>query len=169
MKSILLFFNKLTIGKGLLLSFTPIIAMILSIETFLLALFLLLTLDLITGISKTLYQKKIKANPFKKNFWAAIKSKGFRDTCKKTYQYLLFVVTFLIVDSLVFKGYLFTVPVLGKASLSEIGTAILCFVEMWSICENLEAISGINPIRKVTALLPRPLQTIFSKEMDVTK
>ncbi len=144
--------------------------MILTIQTFLLALFLLLIIDLITGISKTLYQKKIKANPFKKNFWTAIKSKGFRGTCKKTYQYLLFVITFLIIDGLVFKGYLLTVPVLGgQATLSEIGTAALCFVELWSISENIEATGGVNPLKKIRTLFPKGMQVSFTDEKKFEK
>jgi hypothetical protein len=170
MRSLLLFFKTLTIGKSILLALAPIIAMILTIETFLLALFLLLIIDLITGISKTLHQKKIKANPFNKNFWTAIKSKGFRDTCKKTYQYLLFVIAFLIIDVLVLKGRLITIPLLGgEATLSEIAISALCFIELWSIGENIEAAGGINLLKKATVLLPKMQVALTNQEKKVEK
>ena len=68
MKSVTLFFNKLTIGKGLLLSLSPVLIILLSMKTALLALGIIIVIDMITGIRKDLHHKSVPFSLFKKMF-----------------------------------------------------------------------------------------------------
>lgn len=83
MNSTILFFKNMTLGKSLLLSLTPILIMILNMKTVLLALFIIIIIDLLTGIRKAHYTEGVLFRPLKKDFWKVIKSKELRNTWRK--------------------------------------------------------------------------------------
>lgn len=161
MKSIILFFNNLTKWKKIVLSISPILAILISMKTALLGLFILIILDLITGIGKSLDEKNIKVNPFKKAFWKSIKSYLLRKTWRKAYEYGLGIIVIVVFEALVFGST--SVALMDKSfTISELAVIIPAIIEVWSIFENLEAKSGRNVLKRILALLPQKIQNLFT-------
>jgi len=162
MKSISLFFGKLTLEKkALLLTITPILTVLLNTHSMLIGLAILVFIDLITGIRKSLHEKKLSFNPLKKHFWTTLHSKGMRDTWRKTYEYGIGVIVFAVFESMILK----IDPIaIGSVSftLTELAVATASLVEIYSIFENLESVSGNNLLKKITFLLPGPVQRILT-------
>jgi len=152
MKSIGTFFNKLTLGKKTLLLLSPIISIIVSMKLLLFGLWLLIFLDLLTGIRKNLHQKKIKVSFFKVVFWKSIKSYLLRKTWQKTYEYALGIITIIVLESLILGET--RVEIMNKIfTISELSIIIPACVEVWSIFENFEAVSGNNILKKAKKYL----------------
>lgn len=161
-----MFFKTITVGKSILLLLSPILTLILSMKTTLLALAIIITIDTLTGIRKSLHQKDIKFNPFKSCFWKALKSSGLRSTWRKTYEYGIGIVTFAVMDSMVFKSSL--VELFGSSySIAELAVVIACMIEIYSIYENMEAVSGNNLFKRIIRLFPERLKKIFRKEDEI--
>src|SRR5690554_6153561 len=99
---VLKFFNDLTIAKKVLLALTPILSMIIDLQSALLGLFILINLDLLTGIRKTLHQRGVKFNPLKATFWKSIKSYLLRQTWRKSYEYGIGILVVITFEALVF-------------------------------------------------------------------
>lgn len=151
----------MTVGKKILLVLSPILTMILDIHQLLISLAILVTIDLITGIIKTIKLKKIKINLLNKSFWMAVNSSGFRKTWIKAYQYCIGMIAFIILDSMILNGKDIMIPVIGKHSLAQIAGIYLCLTEFWSIFENMESISGNNPLKKILGIMPSHVASVF--------
>tara|TARA_R110000803_G_scaffold172939_2_gene235698 strand:- start:2588 stop:3079 length:492 start_codon:yes stop_codon:yes gene_type:complete len=161
MKS-LLFFKKLSMTKAALLAASPILTLIFGMRTILIALFIIILIDMVTGIRKSLFQNDTSRSIFKADFWRCIKSAGIRKTWRKTYEYIIGILAFMILDVYVLKTG--DINVLSSTrSLSEFVVAIACVIEVYSIFENMEAVSGRNLLKKVVSLLPEKIKTIFKK------
>lgn len=162
MSSIIIFFKTMTISKYLLLLISPILIIILSMQTILLALVIIIFIDLLTGIRKAHHKSNIKFRPWKKEFWKVVKSKALRSTWRKATEYGVGVIVFTLLDALVFKSS----PLVEMGynySLSELAAIIACLVEVYSIYENMEAVSGNNPLKKILSFLPLKFKTFFAK------
>ena len=160
MKSLLVFFEKLTVGKKLLLLASPIITLLISMKLILLGLWLLITIDLLTGIRKNLHVQGIKFNPLKYYFWMAIKSYLLRKTWRKTYEYGIGIIVVAILETLILGGT--PVSILSKTfSLTELSVVLPAMIEAWSIFENLEGAGGVNLLKRVSVLLPPDIRTIL--------
>jgi hypothetical protein len=58
-----------------------------------------------------------------------------------------------------------SIELLGKIySISELAVTIACLVEVYSIYENMEAVSGNNLFKRVIGLLPQRVRSIFQKK-----
>ncbi len=161
MNSLLAFFNNLTVGKKILLLLAPIITVLTSMKEALLGLCILIFIDLLTGIRKNHYKAGIRFNLFKREFWTSIKSYLLRQTWKKTYEYGFGILVIVVFESLIFGKS--DITIFDKVfTLSELLVVIPSIVELWSIFENFEAVSGNNILKKVKLILPFELRKIFS-------
>lgn len=161
MNSIIGYFKNLTLIKKILLLITPLISVLISMKMAIFGLWLLVFIDLLTGIRKNLHLKGIKFNPFKRTFWKSIRSYLLRNTWRKTYEYGFGIIVIVIFESLI----LGTTPItlVDKTfTIAELSVLIPSAVECWSIYENMEAVSGSNILKKIKLLLPSPLSNIFS-------
>ncbi len=163
MKSLIIFFEKLTFGKKVALLTAPVLTLLISMKLLIIGLWLLVFFDLLTGIRKNLHISGISFNPFKKAFWKAIKSYLLRRTWKKTYEYGMGIIVIAVLESLILGGT--PITILAKTfSLTELSIVIPALVEVWSIGENLEAISGRNFLKSLLPLMPKPIRVLFSKK-----
>tara|TARA_R110000737_G_scaffold136991_1_gene167852 strand:+ start:1024 stop:1545 length:522 start_codon:yes stop_codon:yes gene_type:complete len=161
MKSLILFFGKLTLEKKtLLLTLTPILTVLLNTQSMLIGLALIIFIDLLTGIRKSHYKEGIKFTPFTMKFWNVIKSKHLRSTWRKTYEYGMGIVVFAVFESMVLKLDSFTI---GTAvfTLTELAVITAVLVEMYSIFENMEAVSGNNLLKRLSFLLPVQIRRLL--------
>tara|TARA_R110000822_G_scaffold227017_1_gene359626 strand:+ start:1206 stop:1721 length:516 start_codon:yes stop_codon:yes gene_type:complete len=152
MKSLSLFFKSLNITKWSLLTLTPILTVILNTQSALTGLSIIILIDMITGIRKSLFAKGIKLNPFNIVFWKGIESKGLRSTWRKTYEYGIGIIVFSVFESLVFKGQKINIFE-NIFSITEFAVITACVVEIYSVFENMEAVSGRNLLKKITSYL----------------
>ena len=156
MKSLITFFGKLTLGKKILLLSAPIISVLVSMKIILLGLWLLIFIDLLTGIRKSLHKNKLKFNPFKAAFWRSIKSYLLRKTWQKTYEYALGIITVIVLESLILGET--HIEIMDKIfTISELSAIIPACVEVWSIFENFEAVSGNNILKKLKKYITNKL------------
>jgi hypothetical protein len=156
----LLFFKKMSGVKLTLLASSPLLTLIMDMKSILLALFVIIFFDMITGIRKSFYIKKISTNPFKKEFWKNLKSSGLRATWRKTYEYGIGIIVFAILDHYVLHIGDFEV-INKKRNIVELVIALACVIEVYSIFENMEAVSGNNLLKKLIGLLPEKVKKIF--------
>jgi hypothetical protein len=165
MKSLIEFFSNLTMGKKLLLLTAPIISVIISMKTAIFGLWLLIFFDLLTGIRKSLHIKGISFNPFKIVFWRAIKSYLLRQTWRKTYEYGLGIIIIIIFESLILGAT--PIGLIGKTfTIAELSVLIPSAVEVWSIFENFEAVSGKNILKRIKEFLPPTLAKLFKSSKN---
>lgn len=162
MKSITLFFGKMNTGKIIMLSvLCPVLATLLSMKDVLIGLSFIILLDMFTGIRKSLHEKGIKFDLRKIEFWHSVKSSGIRSTWRKTYEYVIGILAFVALDGFVLKTSSF--KILGEQySISEIAVITAIIIEVYSIFENMEAVSGRNPLKRVISILPNKFKTFFS-------
>ncbi|WP_136465535.1 phage holin family protein [Flagellimonas onchidii] len=161
MKSFAHFFQNLTLAKKTFLAITPLISMLISIKAALIGLFILITIDLLTGIKKNLHKDKVPFNPFKKLFWKSIKSYALRQTWRKTYEYGIGILVVLVFEALVLGST--PIALLGKTfSITELSVLLPAAIEVWSIFENMEAVTGMNLLKRLKPLLPKPLQNLLN-------
>ncbi len=112
---------------------------------------------MITGIRKSFYIKNISYNPFKSCFWKNLKSSGLRSTWRKTYEYGIGIIIFLILDHYVLKIGDFTIFNRNR-NVVELVISIACVIEVYSIFENMEAVSGNNMLKNLIKLLPKKIK-----------
>lgn len=166
MNSIFLFFNTLTKGKKLALLLSPIVTLLLSMKTILLGLSLLIILDLITGIIRSLNDKGIKPSIFKKLFWKSIKSYLLRKTWKKSYEYGLGIIVIVVFETLIFGTT--SISIMDKSfTVSELAVIIPAIIEVWSIFENIEAVSKNNVLKKLTFFFSTSLRNLFKAAKSI--
>lgn len=147
-------------------SVSLLLTTLLNMRQILLALAIIIIIDMLTGIRKSLFVKGVKAKFYKKEFWNAINSNGIRQSWRKTYEYAIGIIVFIILDSLVLKSS--GIELMGAIySLSEIAVALACMVEIYSIYENMEAVSGNNLLKKLTFLLPKRVQKMFDSKVEI--
>jgi len=97
----------------------------------------------------------------KKVFWKGIKSYLLRDTWRKAYEYGIGIVVVIIFESLIFG--ITTISILNRDfTISELAIIIPAVIEIWSIFENLEAVSNENILKKSVKILPRNIQRLFN-------
>jgi hypothetical protein len=161
MNSIATFFKNFSLGKLVTLIVTPVISVIISMKVALLGLWFLIFIDLMTGIRKNLHKNGVGFNPFKKIFWLSIKSYALRQTWRKTYEYGVGIIIIVVFESLIFG--VTPIALVGKNfTIAELSVIIPAAVEIWSIYENMEAVSGNNILNKIKLLLPKQLVGLFS-------
>lgn len=162
MKSLIAPFKNLTMGKKLALLASPALTLLISMKLVILGLFLLIIIDLLTGIRKNFHLNNVSFGLFKKEFWMSIKSYLLRKTWVKTYEYVIGIVAIAVLESMIFGGM--PITIFSKVfSLTELAIVIPALVETWSIWENLEAVSGHNPLKKLLPLMPKAIQLLFQK------
>lgn len=170
MNSFISFFSNLSFGKKMLLLATPILSVLISMKAAIFGLWILIFIDLLTGIRKNFHSKGIKFNLFKKVFWRSIKSYLLRQTWKKTYEYGIGILVIVVFETMIFN-----IPPLailgGTVMISELSIILPAAVEVWSIYENLEAVSGNNILKMLKKFLPSNIRAIFnsSKVTDLDK
>lgn len=75
-----------------------------------------------------------------------------RSTWRKTYEYGIGIIVFAVFESLVFKSEGF--EIFGSVfSLTEFAVITASVVEIYSVFENMEAVSGRNILKRMTAFL----------------
>jgi len=152
MKSVTIFFKKITLAKAILLTLSPVIAIIVNMKTMLIALGFIIFIDMLTGIRKGLHKKGIPFNPIKVIFWKNVQSAGLRATWRKTYEYAIGIIVFSILEGMVLGNI--EIPLFEKIyTLTEIAVCTACIIESYSIHENMEAVSGNNLFRRVIKLI----------------
>ena len=121
MKSPIYIIKTLTTEKVIAMSSVSLLlTTLLNMRQILLALAIIIIIDMLTGIRKSLFVKGVKAE---------------------------------------LMGAIY--------SLSEIAVALACMVEIYSIYENMEAVSGNNLLKKLTFLLPKRVQKMFDSKVEI--
>ena len=167
MKSLILFFTKLTLEKkALLLLLTPILFVLLDIKLMLFALAVIIFIDFITGFNKSLHKAGIGLRHiFKSVFWKSLRSKGMRDTWRKSYEYGIGISVFALVESTILKIDPFMV--MDRAyTITEFAVIIASLIEVYSIFENMEAVTGRNLLKKMLLFLPGKFSKMFGSEKE---
>lgn len=171
MDKITLFFKQMTLPKTLSLILTAIISIFMQLNTMFFGLIILILIDLLTGIGKSMKSKKLHFPPiydiFKITFWKQLEalrkattSEGFRKTWDKTKSYLTVIVLLIILEYTVLQGLV--VELLNKEySVVQIGFIVASGIEIWSIDENIEKLWGISLLTKIITILPESIQKIF--------
>tara|TARA_R110000851_G_scaffold27764_5_gene77893 strand:- start:8348 stop:8851 length:504 start_codon:yes stop_codon:yes gene_type:complete len=163
MNSTITFFSKLTHWKEVLLLISPIISLLISMQAAILGLIILIGLDLLTGISRTLNEWGIKPNPLKKIFWKSIKSYLLRKTWRKAYEYGFGIVVVAVFETLILGST--SISLMDRNfSITELAIIIPSVIEVWSIFENLENISKRNILKRLIYLMPKGAQKFFIKD-----
>ena len=161
------FIKSNSLGKTLLLLITSILTILLSMKTLFTVLIILITIDMLTGISKSFYFRW-KQPKEKRVKWArVIKSKLLKQTGKKLVEYGVLIFILSLLDYSIFEASaMFT---LGDKSfsLTELSIIFPIGIETWSIWENLEDMGFTNLFKKITNLLPDNVQRIFNKEKQI--
>lgn len=171
MNSLLAFLKGTTLAsKGVILSLSTLLAVLISMKAALLGLAILIFIDLITGIRANLYDWGISCNPMKKLFWKSIKSYLLRKTWKKAYEYGLGIAVIAILETLIIGTPMSIILMEKSFTLAELSTIIPAIVEVWSIFENFEAVSDKNILKRLVTLLPARFQGLFTgkKETEET-
>lgn len=162
MKSAAIFFKELTVVKKVLLGITPILTVMLNAQQACIGLGLLILLDLLTGIRKSLHLTEVNERFWQKAFWKHVKSYGIRETWKKAYEYGIGIIVCSIFESMIFK--MDPIDIAGNGfSLTELAIMIASVIEVYSNYENMEAVSGRNIFKKMIEFLPESIQKILSK------
>jgi hypothetical protein len=160
MNSISIFFSNLTLGKKLLLLVTPLISLLAPMKLIILGLVIIIFIDLLTGIRKSLHKGGISFNPFKAAFRKSIKSYLFRKTWKKSYEYGMGIIVLFVFEMFIFG--LTPITIMDKTfTITELGVLIPSAIEVWSIFENLEAVSGRNILKRLVKLLPKSIRDLL--------
>lgn len=148
MNSIINFFAQFNLSKSVLMILTPVTAAIMDPHRAIVGLGLLVILDLITAIRANHILRGIKFRPFTVKYWRTVRSNGLRSTWKKSYEYLFGITAFFIVEKTVL--VLPDLEILGSSiTLTEMAINLAIFIELYSIFENLEKVSGRNLLKYI--------------------
>jgi hypothetical protein len=164
MKSLVTFFKGRTLeAKGAILSLSSILAIILSMKEALIGLTLLILVDLLTGIRKNHFEWGIQFRPLQAIFWKSIKSYLLRKTWVKFYEYGIGIIVVLIFENLIFGSQ--AIQIMGRDfKLAELAVVFPAIIEIWSIYENLEAVSQVNLFKSLLKFMPSWVQSAVNKE-----
>jgi hypothetical protein len=141
-----------------------VVAVIIDVTSMILGLSLLIFFDLIMGIRKSLFKKGIKINLRDPLFWNTITSKQLRNTWRKSYEYGVGIIVCGIFQSLIFDMesiIIMSVPL----SITEGAIVVASVVELYSIAENLRAVSGVGWISNVSKVM-RTIKGYDQKKED---
>jgi hypothetical protein len=172
-ESITSFFGKFTVGKKVLIFLTPILTVLLPLQTALAILALMVTLDFITGVRKSLHKNEIPFNIFTSKFWVAFKSEGMRRTWTKSTEYGVGILMLAGIECAFFGAPIITL--LEKAfTLTELGVLLAVSIEFYSIFENLYEVNPKSPFlswfRKIGVLVRKyvinKIEGVFKSEKD---
>jgi len=156
------FFEQLTGGKKLLILLSPILTILVSLKLALIGLILIITLDFVTGVRKSLHVAKVKVNPFKKSFWRTITSEGFRQTWRKFTEYGIGIIVLAVLEALFFGAPIITL--LEKTfTLTELGVMLAIGIEVYSIFENLYE---VNPNSRALGIFAKVVPKIRKYIVD---
>lgn len=178
MKALANFFGDLTLTKKVLLWFSSITTFFIDLDSGIIGLLLIILLDLLTAIRANLHKRNIKFKPFNPDlftdlksfkikifnhgFWRNIKSNGFRQTWKKSYEYLIGIITIHIVQNTVLM-----IPAINifnrEMTLTDIAINIAILIEVYSIFENMEKVSGRNLLKILIEFLKSSVSSISGK------
>lgn len=146
---------------------SSILSLYIGLEASIKVLGFMLLADSLTRIEATRRQKKIKFNPFKKEFWFLIKSKGLKLMLNKALmQYGIYFFIAYILDVhilkqmtiITFQNIDYTLPVV---------TLWVCIaIEIWSIGENIEDAGGVNLPKRIIHFFDEKYQKIFKKTKE---
>jgi len=160
----LIFLKGFNMPKGVVLFFNAIIALLAPIKMMLYGLLFLIFVDLITGIRKHHHVHNFSLNPLKKDFWKAIKSNALRSTWVKTYEYGIGIIIAIVFENMVFGGDI-NISIQDKVfSMTKLAIIISSAIEMWSVFENMEAVSGRNILKRLINFLPQKVQDLFKNK-----
>lgn len=165
MKRTMLFFNKFTAPKGILLISTGLLTLLMNLRGLFIALTVLVLIDLVTGITKFFYNNDIKFEITKKKTYLAIKSGSLRKTLIKSYEYGVLIIVGIIIELLIFKRTLIDIQEMSF-SISQITILMPIGVEIWSIFENIESVTGNNMLKKIADLLPDKIRKLFPEKEE---
>lgn len=126
---------------------------------------LIILVDLITGIKKRLHQENTKVTVFNKRFWQILSSSGMRATWKKAYEYGVGIIVISVIEGYILKGQGIT---LGEAKygITEIAVGIASIIELYSVFENMEAVTGRNLLKRMLRIFPAPIRRVLKKEEE---
>jgi len=137
-------------------------------KTTLLALLIIIFIDMLTGIRKAHYASNVKFRPLKKEFWRVISSKELRNTWRKSSEYGIGILVFAVLDGMVLGTT--SLELMGSSySVAELAVTVACLVEVYSIYENMEAVSGDNLFKRVINIMPARVRGIFSKKQHTQR
>lgn len=95
-----------------------------------------------------------------------IQSTQLRKSWRKGYEYGIGILVIATLRALIF-GKETLITIFSKEfSLIELSIIIPSIIEVWSIFENIEAVSGSNPLKKLFKLFPNSLQMLLGKKKD---
>ena len=119
-------------------------------------------MDLITGITKNLRGDAMSFSIFNRKAWLLIKSRNLRDTVNKAYSYGALVIVAAVIEAFILG--VTPISLMDKTfTLTELVIVACSGIEVWSIFENIEAVTKVNPLKKLVIFLPGPLRKLFSK------
>lgn len=123
---------------------------------------IVIILDSITRIHADSKNKGLKFNPFKLYFWKQIKSKGLRRTLEKVFlEYGIYLIIAFTLDKYILdKMVIFHFNEEGL-TLPILTIWLFCFIEIWSIAENIEEAGGKNVLKIVYDFLPEKIKKIL--------
>lgn len=146
----------------------PVGAVLLSVQTALIFLLLLIIIDLFYGIKKSFIQKNESFNPFKRVFWKIVNSKGLRSTWKKATEYALGVILTAFCQALFFPT--FTITILGGTfTIVLFVIMVACLIEIYSIFENLNEINPNNVINKIVNFIKKYFKVYVTDILEKIK
>lgn len=168
MKSVILFFQNITIVKKILLLITPILTVMFNLQTALLGLGILIFLDLLTGVRKSFHKKGISAYVWQRKFWKEVKSYGIRATWRKTYEYGMGIIVFSILESMILS--IDPIVLMNKSfTITELSITTASIIEVYSNYENMEAVSGNNIFKRILQFLPESIQKMLEPKKKLEK
>lgn len=155
--TVLKYFCRTSLYKKLfLLSFT-LLTFFWDLRILIFTLLFLSLLDYITGVKKNLFYRGVKNRSiFSKQFRVSIQSRLTRQSYYKVKDYFLGVVIFSILESAIGR---IEIPIaIGEEnfSLTEVSLLIPIGIEVWSIFENREAITGNNILKTGLNIFKKP-------------
>jgi hypothetical protein len=163
MKKLLLSLKEITAFKALLISLSPVLVILLSMKTMILGLFIVVFIDLLTSIRKSHYVEGVKFRPLTIEFWRVIKSKKIRVTFEKAKEYSIYIIVFSILEGMILGGT--EITFIGREyTLPELVIIGLFFIEIYSIGENLDAVSGSGTFSMLSRILPSQIRNIFQNK-----
>ncbi len=163
MKSVATFFSKLSIYKTFLILITPLITILMDIRPALIGLAILLVLDFVTGVRKSFIVSEIKFNPLKKITWQKFSSTGMRQSWRKTYEYVIGILAFGVLEAFFIKGAVIPLGETGY-KITEFAVIVAAIVELYSIFENIEQSGGTNVLKKLLDMvIPEKVKEKFIK------
>lgn len=156
-------FEKLYLFIGTLLS--GVLACHTDLLLALCAFAVITTLDTLTAIHASAFQRGVEFAPLKLYFWKQITSAGLRAWTKKVFaEYGVYLIIAFVISEWILKN----IPVLEiferRLTLPVMAVYLFCLIEMWSVGENIEKAGGVNLFKRILHLLPEKIQQLFKKQ-----